>query len=103
LIDGARLLVANDTGVVHVAAARRTPSVVIACGSDPRRWAPLDAALQQVLHHPVPCRPCAHAECPIDHPCAAGVQSAAAVAAAAALLASTASRAARRGERACVH
>jgi ADP-heptose:LPS heptosyltransferase len=87
LIDGARLLVSNDTGVAHVAGARRTPTVRICCGGDPRRWAPLDASLHRVLHHPVECRPCAYAICPKGHPCAQGVPAEQAVAAARALLA----------------
>lgn len=68
-----RLLVCNDTGISHLAAAARLPSVVIASGSDVSRWAPLDADLHHVLYTPVPCRPCSYPECPIGHPCAKGV------------------------------
>lgn len=86
LIGGARLLVCNDTGVSHVAAALRVPSVVVCCGADPYRWAPLDAARHRLLFHPVSCRPCAYAECPIGHPCAAGVSASAVIDAAVTLL-----------------
>lgn len=78
LIARARLVVCNDTSVSHIAAAVRTPSVVICCGADPRRWAPLDARLHRVLYHQVECRPCMYVECPIGHPCALGVSVAAA-------------------------
>lgn len=74
LVRRARLVVCNDTGLSHVAAALGTPSVVVASGSDVARWAPADGARHPVLWADAPCRPCAHAECPLEgHPCATAV------------------------------
>lgn len=74
LIGHARLLLCNDTGASHIAAAMDTPSVVVSCGSDSARWAPLDASLHRVLAEHPPCRPCMHQQCPVaGHPCAAGI------------------------------
>ncbi len=73
LVGRCRLLVCNDTGISHVAAAVGAPSVVIACGSDAGRWAPLDRERHIVLAADAPCRPCAYESCPIGHPCALAV------------------------------
>jgi ADP-heptose:LPS heptosyltransferase len=73
LVARARLIVCNDTGLSHVAAAMRTRSVVIASGSDTRRWAPLDQARHRVLADWPACRPCAFRECPYGHECALNV------------------------------
>src|SRR3954471_1623518 len=53
VVEGARLLVTNDSGASHVAAAVRTASVVVFTASDPRRWAPLDGALHRSVSAPV--------------------------------------------------
>lgn len=49
LLSGARLLVSNDTGVVHVAAALKVPSVIVSTGDNPDRWAPIDRGRHRVL------------------------------------------------------
>jgi ADP-heptose:LPS heptosyltransferase len=86
LVANARLLVCNDTGVSHIAAATRTPSVVVSCGADTARWAPLDPTRHRVLAYEVACRPCGYAACPYGHECAHGVAPGAAVEEARALL-----------------
>lgn len=70
LVERARLVVCNDTGISHVAAALGTPSVVVSCGADTARWAPLDRQRHRVLAAAMPCRPCAYRECPTAHECA---------------------------------
>nr|WP_156774110.1 glycosyltransferase family 9 protein [Bordetella bronchialis] len=73
LLARAPLLVCNDTGVSHIAAAVGTRSVVVACGSDTHRWAPLDDRRHTVIADYPPCRPCSYEECPIGHVCALNV------------------------------
>ncbi|HEU4616575.1 MAG TPA: glycosyltransferase family 9 protein [Gammaproteobacteria bacterium] len=52
LLERAVLLVTNDTGMSHLAAAVGTPSVVVFLASDVDRWAPLDRR----RHRPVVAR-----------------------------------------------
>jgi ADP-heptose:LPS heptosyltransferase len=73
LVAHARLVVCNDTGISHIAAATATASVVVASGSDTRRWAPLDHVRHRVLADYPSCRPCMFRDCPYGHPCALNV------------------------------
>jgi ADP-heptose:LPS heptosyltransferase len=65
----ADLFISNDTGPAHLAIALGRPSIAIFGPADRRRWAPLDQSTHRIVYQPVPCSPCPHWECPIDHRC----------------------------------
>lgn len=48
LIKDASVLLSNCTGVSHLAAALRTPSVIISMDGEPERWSPLNKNLHHV-------------------------------------------------------
>lgn len=53
-----RLFVGNDSGIAHIAAAVRTPSVVIFGSSNVAHWRPWAAAPSEVVREQLPCQPC---------------------------------------------
>ena len=68
LMTRCRLLVANDSGPMHLAAALGVPLVAIFGSTDARATGPLGAQVR-VVKQDVPCSPCGMRECPIDFRC----------------------------------
>lgn len=63
-----RLLLTNDTGPMHIAAAFGVPVVAVFGPTDWRTTAAYGQE-QSVVREPVDCAPCLLRECPIDHRC----------------------------------
>jgi heptosyltransferase-2 len=72
LLGVADLLVTNDTGPAHVAAALARPVVVIFGPTDPSTTRPL-SPLAELVREPPDCAPCMLRDCPIDHRCMTAV------------------------------
>ncbi|HYY41859.1 MAG TPA: lipopolysaccharide heptosyltransferase II, partial [Pyrinomonadaceae bacterium] len=62
------LLVTNDTGPAHVAAALDRPTLVIFGPTNPLTTRPF-APAAEIIRHPPECAPCMLRDCPIDHRC----------------------------------
>lgn len=69
VLERLNLLVTNDSGPAHIAYALKTPAVTIWGGEDLERYGPPQAGPFRVAVHPVDCRPCGYAECPIGYVC----------------------------------
>jgi ADP-heptose:LPS heptosyltransferase len=72
LLRDSALLIGNDTGSAHLAAAVGAPSVTVFLPGDPVRWAHRGPRHRAVVAD-VACAPCPHLVCPIDFRCAASV------------------------------
>lgn len=64
------LFIGVDSGIAHLAALAKVPSVLLFSGTnDPREYAPMGER-QKILSEPVPCAPCEKRLCPVaGHPC----------------------------------
>jgi heptosyltransferase-2 len=74
LIAGAKAMVSNDSGLMHVAAAFGLPQVALFGSSSPHHTPPLNARAQVVwlkedpaYQPPLDCAPCFERECPLGH------------------------------------
>jgi heptosyltransferase-2 len=73
LVEGARALVANDSGAPHVAAALNVPCVVLFGSTSPAWTAPAGPRVR-VLQHRVHCNPCFRRTCPTQLECFHGIE-----------------------------
>jgi heptosyltransferase-2 len=73
VLSCASLLISNDTGAAHVAAALDVPTVVVFGPTEHLSTRPL-SEVAQIVRHDVSCSPCMLRDCPIDHRCMTGVR-----------------------------
>jgi ADP-heptose:LPS heptosyltransferase len=73
LIARADVVVTNNTGPMHIAAAVKTPvAVLFALTNQPSQWHPWRVP-HRLLYQEVACRICYSKACPTDHACLLGV------------------------------
>jgi len=73
VIAQADVVITNDTGPRHMAAALGRPVVTIFGPTDPT-WAQIDYEKEQIVRVEVDCGPCQLPVCPKDHRCMEGVE-----------------------------
>jgi heptosyltransferase-2 len=72
LMAKCRLIVANDSGPMHLAAALGIPLVAIFGSTDARATGPVGTRVR-IVKRSVECSPCGQRKCPIDFRCMAGL------------------------------
>jgi len=75
VLEAADVVVTNDTGPMHLAAAVGTP-VVAVFGSTSPEWTGPWGDGHRVVRHPVPCAPCFRRDCRIGYLCLEGIPAA---------------------------
>lgn len=62
------MMITNDSGPMHIAAALGVPTVAVFGSTDERVTGPYGLCTR-IVRHRVECSPCLQRECPIDHRC----------------------------------
>jgi len=73
LIKRCNLVVSNDSGLMHVAAAFNIPLVALFGPTNPYETGPLSTNAT-IVRHAVECSPCLKEECPRNHECMVSIQ-----------------------------
>jgi heptosyltransferase-2 len=73
ILSNAAAYIGNDSGPSHLAAAVKTPSVVLFGPTDPTLSFPRGEGELHLLSNKVVCAPCHRRTCPIDHRCMRGI------------------------------
>ena len=73
LLRFCKVLLTNDTGPMHIAAALGTPTVSIWGSTSPELTGPLSPR-SVIVREPVECSPCFLRKCPIDFRCMDRIQ-----------------------------
>jgi heptosyltransferase-2 len=72
LLAKCHLVITNDSGSMHLAAALGLPLVAVFGSTDERDTGPVGLQVR-IIKHPVECSPCGLRECPIDFRCMTGI------------------------------
>jgi heptosyltransferase II len=68
IVRRSKLMLCNDTGPRHFAAALQIPTLTLFGPTDPT-WAETYSSNEKILRLTPPCSPCQLKQCPIDHRC----------------------------------
>ncbi len=72
IVRRSSLMICNDTGPRHFAAALGVPTVTLFGPTDPV-WAETYSVREKIVRLDIPCGPCQLKRCPIDHRCMTGL------------------------------
>jgi heptosyltransferase-2 len=84
ILSNCRLVVCNDSGIMHITSSLNIPVLAIFGSTSIAKTSPLGGPYR-LLYHGADCAPCRHRECPTDHRCMTAVTSDEVLAAAEAL------------------